>query len=297
MKSELMEKRERGTPLFPLQYYKLDNEDGSFFVPYHWHGEVEILYIIKGNLTLMLNGEDFNLYEGNIYFINQEYLHQYRSKDQSLQFYVYVFPLEHLDFRIEDHSQILSLSPLMKDRLFPFCIYRTDAVYEKVKAELFELIQINQTEPAGYQLQTKACLYKIISYLERNDMFIDVLQKDGQGVRTSKTEEIKNLLLYLRNHYSKPVTLQNAADLMNLSTKYFCTYFKSIFGISFVEYLNHLRIEKACLLLYTTTLPIMEVGLEVGFENFSYFIRTFKKIMNMTPKQYRSSKLSFTDPI
>ena len=295
MKSELMEKRERGTPLFPLQYYKLDNEDGEFFVPYHWHGEVEILYILKGSLSLMLNGEDFSLFEGNIYFINKEYLHQYRSKDQSLQFFVYVFPLEHLDFRIEDHSQILSLTPLIKDRNFPFCIYKSDPIYHKIKAELLELIDINQNEPAGYQLQTKACLYKVISLLERYDMFTDTIKDEGYSVRTSKTEEIKNLLLYLRNHYSKPVSLQDAADLMNLSTKYFCTYFKSIFGISFIEYLNHLRIEKACLLLYTTNLPIMEVGLEVGFENFSYFIRTFKKIMNQTPKQYRTSKISPVD--
>lgn len=289
MKSNLMEIRNRGTHLFPFQHYGMSNPEGNLFVPYHWHNEIEILYVSNGKVNLLLDGDACLLEAGNIYFINHELLHQFSSEDPSLIYYAYVFPMEYLDFRIEDYAQTASVSPLLNRIAFPLCISPTDSCYNKIKIEVSELLEISESKPSGYQLNAKACLYKIISIIQRENLFAERPSNDQPNSRSSRTSEIKKLLSYIKSEYKNSITLEEAASLLNYSPIYFCTFFKSAFGINFIDYLNHFRIEKACILLLSTNMSIMDVGFEVGFKNFSYFIRVFKRLMKMTPKQYRNT--------
>lgn len=291
MKSELMEKRKRGTRLFPLQHYVMGNNGENLFVPYHWHSEIEVLYIKTGNVHLLLEGENFDLEPENIYFINRELLHQLSSDDRNLVYYAYVFPMEYLDFRINDYAQSALIEPLHQHIIFPFRISPELNCYQQIKNEILELFELNELKSEGFHLHSKACLYKIISHFHKYHLFCE-MSDITSGKRSAKTAEIKKLLSYLQIEYKNPISLGEAARLLNYSSVYFCTYFKSVFGISFINYLNHFRIEKACVLLLTTDMPVINVGLEVGFTNFSYFIRIFKRLMDVTPKQYRNSQLS-----
>lgn len=74
-----------------------------------------------------------------------------------------------------------------------------------------------------------------------------------------------------------------------MNVQYFCRFFKSVVGKTPVEYINSYRIEKATELLQTETLSISNIALNVGIDNFSYFIKQFKKYKNSTPSQYRKS--------
>ncbi|SFR71163.1 AraC family transcriptional regulator [Anaeromicropila populeti] len=291
MKSELMEKRQRGTQLFPFQHYKMNSINENLFVPYHWHSEIEIIYVVSGKVNLLLNGEEFLLKDNHIYFINRELLHQFSSVDSGLVYYAYVFPLEYLDFKLEDYSQTTSMNPLSKNRLFPFCVAPSTPGYKQIRGEMIELLQISENKEEGYQLNVKACLFKIISILQQKNLFIENGTTGKNSSRAVRTAEIKGIVSYIQNEYKNSVSLEEAATLLNYSPSYFCTFFKVTFGITFVEYVNHFRVEKACILLASTTLSVMEVGFEAGFKNFSYFIRVFKRIMNMTPKQYRNQSI------
>ncbi len=288
--SELMEIGSRGTRLFPLQHYIMNNSGASLFIPYHWHREIEIIYVVSGYVHLLLDGDDFDLKPEHIYFINRELLHQFSSDDPKLVYYAYVFPLEYLDFKIDDHAQSASIAPLHKQLMFPFQISPQDCCYQQMRSELVELFMVNDQKPEGFQLHSKACLYKTISLLHKYNLYMEESDTLFQKNRSTKTAEIKKLLSYLQTEYKNPVSLEDAALLLNYSPSYFCSYFKSVFGINFIDYLNHYRIEKACLLLQTTDLPIMNVGFEVGFTNFSYFIRIFKRLMKTTPRQYRCNR-------
>ncbi|MDF2845889.1 MAG: AraC family transcriptional regulator [Herbinix sp.] len=286
-RSELKENRIRGTQLFPFQHYKMTNHEANIFVPYHWHNEIEIIYVERGTVKLLLNGEEYLLTQNNFYFINREALHQFSSEDKELVYYAYVFPMEYLDFKLEDYCQSTTVSPLTTTLAFPLTIPSSNANYKKILSEIHELFEISEQQLPGYQLNAKACLYKIISILQRDNSFVEL--SSGDLVRSSKTADMKKLLTYLQANYKNPMTLADAALMLGYSTAYFCTFFKNSFGINFVDYLNHYRIEKSCILLVSTKLPVMEIAFEVGFKNFSYFIRTFKKIMHMTPLEYRRS--------
>lgn len=81
------------------------------------------------------------------------------------------------------------------------------------------------------------------------------------------------------------------ANMVHLNASYFSSLFKREVGVSFSNYLNKVRIEKSMQLLKNTALSILEVALEVGYEDQSYFGKVFKSVINMTPKEYKQKLL------
>lgn len=288
MKEALREDLERGTKLFPFQHYRTQDLNGKIFISYHWHTETEIIYCLSGQIDLLLDGREYSVQAGDICFANSGQLHQITSHTPGTIYYSYVFPLSSLDFLLCDDSQNLFLTPLHKNRRFPERLEKSSPAYAPVQKEILEIITCNEEKTPGFQLQTKAALYKMIVCLYQEGLFVPGTTKETP--LSSKSEEIRSLLLYLQEHYKETICLQDAAALLHMSPKYFCTYFKSVFGVTFTSYLNHLRIEQACLLLSTTDLPVMEVGFECGFENFSYFIKLFKRRTGQTPGKYRRTE-------
>ena len=86
--------------------------------------------------------------------------------------------------------------------------------------------------------------------------------------------------------YASTITLQEIADSVQMTPKYFCKFFREMTRSSPIEYLNSYRIERACYLLLTTNQSITEVAYNTGFNDLSYFIKLFKRYKGITPKQY-----------
>ncbi|MFT5121672.1 MAG: transcriptional regulator GlxA family with amidase domain, partial [Verrucomicrobiales bacterium] len=103
------------------------------------------------------------------------------------------------------------------------------------------------------------------------------------------TEKIDRLLQYIRRHYRRTVPLAEAADLVSMSEKAFCRFFKKNTGKTLVQYLNELRIGEACRLLIQTNLPINQICKEAGFGNVSNFNRRFRERKGISPRAYRQA--------
>ena len=86
------------------------------------------------------------------------------------------------------------------------------------------------------------------------------------------------------------ITIADISGEIGLSESHFMKYFKKTMGTSFIDYLNDYRLTKASRLLVTSENSVLEIAIETGFENLSYFIRLFKKKYSMTPNQYRKSR-------
>lgn len=288
MKEHFEEKRPRGNVLFPFEQYYMINTTGNLFVTFHWHKEIELIYLYSGTLTLWIESEEYHLTPGDIYFINSEMLHQFSSSDKTTCYYAYVFPLESLQFAMSDYSQTYVEPLLTHTVLFPYFVPMDSPVYKNILSEVQELIHINENKTLGYELITKACIFKMIGYLIHAKLLYTPTLLIHSG--TSKKSDIKKQILsYIQKNYAKPICLEDLAELSHMSPKYFCYYFKQNFSMTFIEYLTRYRIEKARILLRNTGLSVMEIGFSVGYENFSYFIRTFKRIVGITPAKYRSA--------
>lgn len=100
-----------------------------------------------------------------------------------------------------------------------------------------------------------------------------------------QTESIKK---YIDQHYTEEVSLSMLSDMFFMDSDYASRLFKKEYGISIKNYIINKRIEAAKELLASTNLPINIVAINVGYENYSYFTRLFKKVTNLTPIEFRS---------
>lgn len=93
---------------------------------------------------------------------------------------------------------------------------------------------------------------------------------------------------YIAGHQSDPISLAKICRTLNVSTFHFCRTFKQTTGLTFVEYLSRVRIEKAKSLLHKSDLRVSEIAYEVGFQSITHFNRVFRKIVGYSPTVFRS---------
>jgi AraC-like DNA-binding protein len=110
----------------------------------------------------------------------------------------------------------------------------------------------------------------------------DISQANGREQRINK------VCNYLEQNFSKPVGINEAAKIINISKSAFCKFFKRTTGKTFSDYLNEIRIGYACYQLLETDKPIASIARNAGFDSVSYFNRVFYKKKNSTPSAFRS---------
>ena len=136
----------------------------------------------------------------------------------------------------------------------------------------------------GYQLIVLGSLYQLIGTIFSENYYNPTPDKPPRDHR--RIVQLKQALEFIESSYNKPISLQEMADSVQMSPKYFCRFFQEMTHRSPVDYLNYYRIERACYQLLTTNDTITEVAYNSGFNDLSYFIKTFKKYKGTTPKQY-----------
>lgn len=130
----------------------------------------------------------------------------------------------------------------------------------------------------------QGCADCVTAYLS---WLIDVLDRfDDQSLGKGAIREIQ---LYIRQHYSENITLNFLAEQFFLHPNYLSRLFKEKTGKNFVEYLTEVRMEKVKELLRTSDCKIIEICAMAGYDNPRYFSKVFKQYTGMTPKEYREA--------
>ncbi len=126
------------------------------------------------------------------------------------------------------------------------------------------------------------------NYTDLWDSLLDILQNDQTAISPVAHNQLyENMLSYIQQHFTEDLYLKDISDTLFINFSYACELFKKYSGTTFSKYLTNLRMEKATHLLLSTELPIEEICYQVGYNNYSYFNRVFKKIYDITPFQYR----------
>lgn len=285
----LKEKTIHGNSMFPLRVYSITDLEGKYFLPLHWHSEIEIVYVEEGTLSFNIDMSEIKVSKGNCIFINSEQLHSAHSLNEEPSIHhAIVFDLNILNSSIYDYCQNKYIDPLLKNYFrFPKLLTINSPCGDMTLREILEIINAYATKNIGWELNIKASLLKIVANLAQGDMFL----KDMNNISLPKdynVEQIKKILTHIHNNFNKKIHITDLAKISNMNPQYFCRFFKSLTGKTPVTYINHYRIEKACKLIKTEEMKIMDICLTVGFDNFSYFIKKFKEYKNCTPSQYRN---------
>ena len=102
----------------------------------------------------------------------------------------------------------------------------------------------------------------------------------------------KEMISYIQQNFMEKISLKEFGEQFHLSEKYISRYFKEHFHITLSQYITHLRLEYAKQLLQDTDIPVTEIAMQSGYQNVSYFIRSFKKTYGVSPLKYRKNKSS-----
>lgn len=280
------EDHSHGTSFFPLQVYSQHDEDGFYFVSQHWHEELEWIYMEYGILHLTLHGKTLTLLPGEFCFINSGELHELKSVGESLH-HAIVFNPGFLDFTVYDACQHNYIRPVTSKKLiFPTsCSAFSSDDRRQITFHMREIIRLYQTLPSCAHLSIKIHILHILELLFQTDCFMENTLSTKEENSINKLKEV---IEYIHKNYENAISLQSLADICFMSPNYFCRYFKQEIGKPPIAFINEYRIQKACQLLTETELPISQIALSAGFDNFSYFIRKFQEYKGVTPKKYRA---------
>ena len=270
-------------------YHRIgDRLSRLLFVERHWHHYIEILYIIKGSYSFEINLQNYKLEAGDICILNSGDLHQITGDSSDTMHDVVLFDPCILAFGYGDEFQEACIQPIVEQLLVLPNLYRKGSPeHACICSNVQKLMQTAVNRENGWYMKSKLLILDILAAIYQAGLLLQT-----ESVRSyeeqQKIQHYKAVISYMEEHYSQPVTLQNLADTVPCSSQYLCRFFKDIAGIPPIQYLIHLRVNRACYLFEHTSKSVLEVALDCGFENVSYFIRKFKEIKGCTPKEYRN---------
>ena len=282
----LKEERIHGNPMYPVSSYVMEDLDYTTIMDSHWHEEMEFTIVTRGTVSFQIGTEYHEVRTGQAMFVHGGELHAGRRiGDEPCAFSAVVFDGEFLSSRGYDHLQEQFIEPLLQKKVRPPSHITGEEPWEREILNLIAaIIEDNERSAPAYQLTTKARLYQIFALLQGH-MRENVPTATGSDLE--KIERLKKVLGYMHKHYASPIKLVDLAELLGMSEGYFCRFFKSMVHKTPVDYLNRYRTQQACRLLETSGHKIVEIAMEVGFDNLSYFISVFKQHQGCTPSQYR----------
>lgn len=277
------ELKQRGTEDFPIELYQIDKTHSRYEMSAHWHNEIELIRVLDGELHVRLNNNTYTVRKNEIIFVNSETVHQASPVNC-----VYECIVFHLDFIPALNIGTVYLVERLKNHEYIIDEYNTDndSPFAKAINTLFTLMA---AKSSGYKFKVIGAIYNLLG--EIVDLHKYHTAESGSLAEDRNVSKLKIVLSYIRNNYDTNITLQDMAQTAEMSPKYFCYFFREMTTKTPVEYLNLYRIEKASSKLMKTDMSVTDIAFSCGFNDLSYFIKTFKAIKGITPAKYRKGVL------
>lgn len=283
--------KQRGTTNFPIDYHYVDSTHPQYDMPLHWHIEYEIIRIISGTFIIFLDGQKHIAKKGDICFIKDGVLH--RVAPQNCIYECLVFDINML--RNRNYTSDSFIRKISHHKLLVNCLFKNDFenLDSTLNTQLFYfascLFEAQKNRTPGFELITVGTLQMFFGVVEQEKYYsLDVTSSIREHKRT---EQLKLAFELIATSYDTPLTLENLSKSANMSPKYFCRFFRDMTHRSPIDYLNYYRIEKACHQISTGEFSLIDIAYNCGFNDFSYFIKTFKKYKATTPKKYSYAEL------
>lgn len=259
----------------------LDRPNVKFEYPIHCHPEYEINVVINTDGTRVV-GDCEESFSGLDFVMLGPYVsHVWKSDSENNHEITIQFSEDLLNYHIMNKRLFIPIKQLLMDSLQGLHFYGEDA--ERIKDEIVEL-----TRMQGFQTATKFLnILNSLAHAPRRKLVSNMYESEIL-IHKSKSRRISKVCRWIEENISHKITLSDAAKLVNMSDSAFSHFFKRQTSISFITYVNNLRVAKACELLTNTQLSASEICYDCGFNNKSNFIRIFTKRKGMTPIEYRN---------
>jgi AraC-like DNA-binding protein len=263
-----------------------DEEKPHFSVPWHFHPEIEILFVVKSSGTSYVGDGIHRFTEGEISIIGENVPHWWKSdskysegKDTTgvkaliIQFKKDIF-----------ESNFISLPEMNAIKEFLERSQRGIQFFSKSRKILSEQI-IKIFELSGISRITELIILLDIMANSKDYKYHSSVGY-SKTINTYDFYRFNKIHEHIIHNFSKTIKLEDVASSVNLSPTAFCRYFKKHTGKTFLSFLNEMRIGHACKIMVEGNMSISMASMESGFNNLSHFNDQFKRVMNLTPTEY-----------
>ncbi len=278
-----------GTPLFPCGAYHSDlAKIGNGFLPWHWHKQAELFYVVDGGGSIEINGASFPLRKGQGGYINSNVLHSASVLCGSYCIYnALVFDPNFIAGGMSANIGVRLVRPLMKCGNLPWISFDMTEPWHARALECFAKAHRAMGEEAfGYELEVWEGLTELWRLIIQNKA--DILE-NGDMQESVRSQRVKSILQYMKEHLPEKINLRQVAAANNISERECLRCFEMTIGIPPMQYLQRLRITEAAHMLLLSDLSVTEICDAVGFDDASYFSKMFRRHMGYSPTDYRKN--------
>ncbi len=254
------------------------SEQKSKVVELHFHEEYELLYCQRGVLECTIEGASYILNQGDVMFINGLVPHTTKSYADTAYLLVQFRSPYATSGALSYLNRFMALSDTLC-RIFK----KGSGEAEEIQKCMTAMICEEQDKKTAYEYYMLANMHMIMAALYRSGAVTD----DINIIDVQNIKKVMPALEFVCDNFDKPISVSDAAEVLNVDKAYFCRLFKSKCNCTFTEYLNFVRVCKAEERLKNGE-SISQTAYGVGFSAQSYFNKMFKKYKLCSPGEYKS---------
>jgi AraC-like DNA-binding protein/mannose-6-phosphate isomerase-like protein (cupin superfamily) len=279
----LMETAQHGDSAFPFQYYYEDIWDFDFHcVDWHWHPELEYVYVESGQAICFTGDDKIVIPAGNALLINSKVIHRFEAKESTI-----IPNAVYSPFLLASEG-----SRIYRKYIYPFIANGPDSLLFdaavpwqnlciRLMMKVFDLQYRNDSE-----IDTLINLLAFWNEVSKHRRFEGTTGKTAPGRETRVRLQI--MMQFIQEHFRENIHLEDIAAAVHIGKSTALQAFHQGIAQSPIEYLIRYRLKQAAILLTSTGKTIAAIAEETGFESSTYFCRKFKELYRMTPTAYRN---------
>lgn len=247
--------------------------------PLHYHSDYQLIVVRDGDIKILIDSCPISITAGDIILIGSNVLHGIYKKMEDLVnisgaivfFNNSIFPL-----RYKLMPEFRSIYQLLEESKM---VVKTNN--KTIAAKFYRYISSMRNEQGIKKITT---LYALLEQFEKIEVKNTLISsKINSNIILSP---VNKALHFIYNHYKTDISISDIAQVSGITVSALCRAFKSSCDITVFEFLNKVRIEKVCNLLFSSDCTISEAAFNCGFRSLSNFNRQFKKIKGISPTEY-----------
>ena len=293
LNENLEEKILHMTPDFPYICCHVEMDKyPSGYIPWHWHDEVELIYVQKGSVEYHIKDTVVKLDEGDGCFMNSNVLHLLKPSEncEGSVLLAHTFKKLFLSGFYNSIFEQKYIDPIVNCKNLEYYRFKKEKLsHEPILKKMKIAYDLAEAQPYGYEFTVRDLLSSLWLLLLEEVQPIVNKKKIKSSV---ENERIKAMISYIQANYPYKLTVEDIAASANISDRVCYRCFMRNIGMTPVEYLLQCRIRAAEDLLTGTSKSITEISTLVGFNNGSYFGKAFQAILHCSPKEYRKRNLT-----
>jgi AraC-like DNA-binding protein len=253
----------------------------------HYHDFVEVVFILNGQGTQVLEGNEYLVSAGDVFVLQGNQRHYFKDASN--------VEIVNLMFDAESQPDMINNCIRLMDGYKALFILEP---HFRAKHNFNNMLRLKRNELASIELILNAMFMEQENKWEGYDVILSnrfeeliiLLSRNYSKIDTNKAKalvRISKVLDFLENNYSENLNIDDLAEKAIMSKRNFMRIFRGAVGLSPIHYLKQVRLQKARTMLRDTNLQVTEISDACGFTDSNYFIKCFKSAYSTTPFKYR----------